>query len=208
VPATLDHLLWASADLDSAVAELYARTGVQAVSGGSHPELGTRNALARLGKRRYLEVLAPDPTLPAGPLALQLGRLSAPVLLMWAARCRDAVATAARAEAAGYRTVVVPGERARPDGRRIRWTNVFVSGHGAGTLVPFFIEWKRGGHPAEDTPAGLVLKAFAIETPRPETLSAVLAALDAKVTVRAGACDRLVAALDSPRGRVELTGPE
>ena len=208
MPAVLDHLLWASADLDAAVGALETCTGVRAAYGGSHPDLGTHNALAALGAGTFLEVLAPDPMLKAGPLARQLGELRAPVLLMWAARVESASATAARAEAAGYRAMTVPGHRAQPDGRVARWTNVFVSGHGAGTLVPFFIEWHEGGHPADDAPEGLSLASFAIETPRPESLSIVLATLDVDVEVREGETDRLVAAIDSPRGRLELVGPE
>jgi hypothetical protein len=204
----VDHLLWAGADLDVSVRALEDCAGVRATDGGSHPELGTHNALARLGERQFLEVLAPDPTLKAGPLAHQLAALRAPALLMWAAAGAGATATAARAEAAGYRATVVPGERRRPDGRRIRWTNVFVSGHGAGTLVPFFIEWHAGGHPADDAAQGLTLVSFVIETPRPASLGAVLAALDVEVTVREAERDCLVATLDSPRGRVELRGPD
>lgn len=208
VPAIVDHLLWASADLEAGVRALEGCGGVRAVYGGSHPELGTHNALARLGERQFVEVLAPDPGLKAGPLAHQLARLRAPVLLMWAAGGVSATATAARAEAAGYRATVVPGQRRRADGGLVRWTNVFVSGHGAGTLVPFFIEWHEGGHPADDAPRGLALASFVIETPRPESLGAVLAALDVEVTIRESEQDRLVAALDSPRGRFELRGPE
>jgi glyoxalase-like protein len=208
VPAVVDHLLWASADLATAVRALEARTGVRAADGGAHPELGTHNALARLAERQFLEVLAPDPELRAGPLAHQLAALRTPVLLMWAAGGVGAAVTAARAEAAGYRATVVPGERLRPDGRRVRWTNVFVSGHGAGTLVPFFIEWHEGGHPADDAPRGLTLASFVIETPRPESLGVVLAALDVEVTIREAERDRLVATVDSPHGRLELTGPE
>jgi hypothetical protein len=208
VPAIVDHLLWASADLDAAVHALQECTGVRAAYGGPHPELGTHNALARVGTHKFLEVLAPDPTLKAGPVARQLAALPAPVLLMWAASGVSAAATTARAEAAGYRALVVPGQRPRPDGRIVRWTNVFVSGHGAGTLIPFFIEWHEGGHPADDAPDGLTLASFVIETPRPESLITVLAALDIEVTVREGEQDRMVATLDSPRGRIELTGPE
>ena len=90
----------------------------------------------------------------------------------------------------------------------MRWTNVFVSGHGAGSLVPFFIEWHDGAHPADDAPAGLALASFVIETPRPETLGVVLAALDVDVELREADDDRLVAVLDTPRGRLELSGPE
>jgi hypothetical protein len=208
VPAVIDHLLWASADLDAAVNALEECTGVHAAYGGPHPELGTHNALARIGTRMFLEVLAPDPMLKAGPVARQLAELPTPVLLMWAAGCESATATAARAEAAGYRAMVVPGHRTRPDGQVVRWTNVFVSGHGGGTLVPFFIEWHEGAHPADDAPPGLTLASFAIETPQPESLDVVLAALDVEVSVCAAEQDRLVALLDSPRGRIELTGPE
>ena len=201
-------MLWASADLDAAVGALETCTGVRAAYGGSHPELGTHNALATLGPRMFLELLAPDPLLKPGPLARQLSELRAPVLLMWAARVESAADTAARAEAAGFRAMSVPGRRPRPDGTVVHWTNVFVSGHGAGTLVPFFIEWHDGGHPADDAPSGLVLASFTIETPRPESLSIVLATLDVDVPVRGGDTDRLVAAIDSPRGRLELVGPD
>lgn len=201
-------MLWASADLDAAVGALETCTGVRAAYGGSHPELGTHNALASLGPRTFLEVLAPDPLLKPGPLARQLSELRAPVLLMWAARVESAADTAARAEAAGFRAMTVPGHRPRPDGSVVRWTNVFVSGHGAGTLVPFFIEWHDGGHPADDAPSGLVLASFTIETPQPESLSVVLATLDVDVPVHEGETDRLVAAIDSPRGRLELVGPD
>jgi len=208
VPAHLDHLLWAYRDLDAAVKTLQAATGVRATFGGRHPELGTHNALAHLGDQVFLEVLAPDPTLEAGTLARRLAALTDPVLLMWAARVKSAAAVAAKAEDEGYQAVIVPGHRPHPNGDVVRWTNVFVSGHGAGTMVPFFIEWHTAPHPADDAARGLTLEAFSIETPEPESLRAVLAALDVKVSVRRGHADRLVARLDTPRGQVVLTGPE
>src|SRR5206468_1397124 len=137
--ATCDHLLWGAADLDVAVATLAERTEVRATAGGQHPDLGTHNAIAALGRKRFLEVIAPDPTLRPGALARWLASIKAPTLIMWAARTPSAADTAARAEASGYQAAVVEGHRARPDGKLVRWTNVFVSGHGGGTLVPFFV---------------------------------------------------------------------
>lgn len=180
---------------------------MRAAPGGRHPDLGTRNALARLTPRTYLEVIAPDPTLAAGQFARRLAALARPALAMWAARTTDAAATARRAEAAGYRAVVIDGHRPRPDGEVLRWRSVFVSGHGAGILVPFFIEWTAGEHPARDAPSGLTLRAFRVETPRPASLGAVFDALDVSVPVRPGERDRLVAELDTPEGAVELDGP-
>jgi hypothetical protein len=126
---------------------------------------------------------------------------------MWAARTSSAADTAAKAEAEGYQAAVVEGHRKRPDGKIVQWTNVFVSGHGGGTLVPFFIEWHGGAHPADDGARGLRLQALRAETPQPEGLRAVLKALDVRLAVRKAATARLVAVLDTPRGRVELVGP-
>ncbi len=206
MPATLDHLLWGSPDLDAAVDALEERSGVRPIFGGHHLELGTQNALARLDDRVFLEVIAPAPALPAGGLARQLGQLPEPALVMWAAATNDAAGVVARAEGAGLTATRVPGFRALPGGDILRWTNVFVSGHGAGTLVPFFIEWD-GTHPADDAPSGLMLSSFAIETPDPGALRAVFAALDVKASVRKGRRDRLRARLDTPQGPVVLVSP-
>jgi hypothetical protein len=207
VAATCDHLLWGAADLGAAVAALAERTEVHARAGGQHPDLGTHNALASLGGRRFLEVIAPDPTLPGGALARRLAGMKAPALIMWAACTRNAADTAARAEAEGYQAAVIEGQRLRPDGTVLRWTNVFVSGHGGGTLVPFFIQWHGGPHPAADAPQGLRLARLRAETPQVERLRAVLRALDVRLAVGRAAGTRLVAVLDTPRGPVELTGP-
>jgi hypothetical protein len=205
--AICDHLLWGAADLDVAIAALAERTDVHAAAGGPLPQLGAHDAIAGLGRRRFLELIAPDPALRHGALARQLAGMKTPRLIMWAARTPSAARTAARAEAEGYQVAVVRGRRTRRDGRVVRWTDVFITGHGAGTLVPFFVQWHDDTHPADEGPAGLRLRALRAETPRAEALRAVLKALDVHVAVRKAPRARLVAVLDTPRGRVELSGP-
>ena len=205
--ATCDHLLWGAANLDVGIAALEERTDVRATAGGQHPDLGTHNAIAALGRKRFLEVIAPDPALQPGALARRLAAMKSPALIMWAARTSSAVDTAARAEAEGYQVAVVEGHRSRPDGKLARWTNVFVTGHGGGTLVPFFIEWHGDSNPAYDGPGGLRLRALRAETPQVEGLRAVLRALDVRLAVRKAQTARLVAVLDTPRGQIELAGP-
>jgi len=206
LPATCDHVLWGVPELGAGIAALAELTGVRAAPGGQHPDLGTHNAIAALGRKRFLEVLAPDPTLQRGALAGRLAELKAPTLIMWAARVASAADIAACAEAEGYQAAVIDGHRRHPDGTTVRWTNVFVTGHGGGTLVPFFIEW-HGRHPADDGPTGLHLHTLRAESPEAEGLRAVLDALDVRLAVSRGPAARLVAVLDTPRGRVELTGP-
>jgi hypothetical protein len=202
-----DHLLWGGASLETAVEALEELTGVRPAFGGRHPDLGTHNAVAALGPKTFVEVIAPDPAVRPGAVARQLAALKRPRLIMWAARTRSAADVAERAKAEGYQAAVVDGHRVRADGVTLRWTNVFVGGHGAGTLVPFFIEWREGPHPADDAPTGLHLHAFHAESPQPEALRAILQALGVRLPVRKGPHDRLVATLDTPRGRVELSGP-
>src|SRR5213078_4165233 len=56
-------------------------------------------------------------------------------------------------------------------------------------------------------PGGLRLQALRAETPQAQALRAVLKALDVRLAVRRAPTTRLVAVLDTPRGRIELAGP-
>jgi hypothetical protein len=71
-------------------------------------------------------------------------------------------------------------------------------------LAPFFIAWGKTTHPSDTTPKGCRLLSFAIEHPKAEELRKLIAALGTEVDVRTGAKARLVARLDTPKGKVEL----
>ena len=53
----IDHVIYATADLDAAAARVEAELGLVAVAGGRHEGLGTHNRIVPLG-RGYLELLA------------------------------------------------------------------------------------------------------------------------------------------------------
>ena len=205
----VDHLLIGAADLDAGIQWVYGRTGVRAAFGGVHPGGGTRNALLSLQRRRYLEVIAPDPAQSEYRFRVDVRSLARPQLVTWAAATPDADAVARRARAAGLEvTGPDAGSRARPDGVVLRWRIVSVKndlGSAGVEPIPFFIEWDpRSPHPSIDSPGGCDLLSFRIAHPRPADLKAALDALGISVPVDAAERPRLTATLSTPRGEVTL----
>jgi len=211
VPAVsaVDHLLLGVSDLDRGIAWVEKRTGVKAVVGGTHPGVGTRNALLSLGERRYLEIIAPDPTQTAFNFRIDVRRLSEPRLVMWAAGTKDIEAVAQRARAAGFNVFgPQPGSRKRPDGKVLSWKTLGVKSDLAADDVdpiPFFIEWTpTSRHPSEDSPKGCELVALEIAHPKPADVDAVLTKLGIEAKAKARDRALLVATLRTPKGMLKL----
>jgi hypothetical protein len=207
---SVDHLLLGARDLDEGIAWLDARTGVKAQPGGSHPGVGTRNALVSLGGRQYLEIIAPDPAQTAFNFNLDLRALPTPRLVTWAVSTPDVDAAAAAARRHGLE-VFGPrdGSRTRPDGSVLQWRSAGVKASFAEADVdpiPFFIEWASSSHhPSSEAPPGCRLVDVAVAGPDPLKLEAVLASLGVAATVGKAEHPRLSATLDTPKGRVTIT---
>ncbi|MGB9376638.1 MAG: VOC family protein [Mycobacteriales bacterium] len=201
----LDHLVYATPNLDATVEDLATRLGTRPASGGSHPGLGTRNALLSVGPSSYLEVIGPDPEQPDPDSARPFGidDLTGAALVTWAAGVDDMAAALAEARANGYD----PGEpvamrRSRPDGVELSWrltppqlTN--------GGIVPFFIDWGGSAHPATDAPA-VRLVDFALLHPRPPDIRYTIFAVGAQVPLRVGGRVGVLAVIEGPAGQVTL----
>ena len=209
-PASLsriDHLVYAADDLQSGIGAIEALLGVRAVPGGRHAAWGTHNALLALGPRCYLEIIAPDPDVAAPPRPRPFGLKAgaAQRLATWVANGTDLATLQASAAAAGVVLGgVLAGERQRPDGSLLRWTltdPACVLGDG---VVPFFIDWGASPHPASALPQGATLVGLRAEHPEPVRVRGMLGVLGLKLAVSSGAAPALVAAIDTPRGRVEL----
>ena len=63
----IDHLVYATPDLDLGIDTIERLLGVRATPGGQHLGAGTRNALVALGPGTYLEIVGPDPANSPNP---------------------------------------------------------------------------------------------------------------------------------------------
>jgi hypothetical protein len=205
----VDHLLLGAPDLDRGLAWLEERSGIRAVPGGSHPGVGTRNALASLGRGQYVEIIAPDPAQPAYNFHVDVRSLPAPRLVTWAASTADIQAVFDALTGAGV-TAAVPmdGSRERPDGTSLRWRITYASlprAQGDADVVPFFIEWDRDAlHPSSDAPRGCSLVSLELRHPEPDRVTRFLAAVGIEAVVALAPVPALVAVLDTPKGRIVI----
>ena len=209
--AVLDHLVVAGATLAQAIEYFADLTGVAARLGGQHKPMGTHNALVRLGKRTFVELIAIDPSLPRPPRprwfdlddpALQLALGEQPRLVHWVVRTSDIERVAA--EAKYDPGVVHPMSRGE-----FRWRiTITDDGRRPGRgILPTLIQWDVDEHPADGLPDdGVSLVELAASHPSPESMRPALAALGLAETLRLtyGSPARLAAMLRTPRGLVTL----
>lgn len=207
--SAVDHLLLGVSDLDRGIAWVEEKSGVHATVGGSHPGVGTRNALLSLGSRRYLEIIAPDPAQAALTLRIDLRALSEPRLITWAAATRDIDALAKKAREAGVETDgPQPGSRKRPDGTVLRWRTlglkVDLAADGVDP-IPFFIEWASDSrHPSMDSPPGCELESLEIAHPRAAEVNGVLAKVGIDAAAKSGQRSVILATVRTPKGPWKL----
>ena len=203
----LDHLVYATPDLDETIDELAHRLGVRATAGGQHFGRGTRNALLALGPSSYLEVVGPDHAQPA-PLAPRwfgIDTLRRPRLVAWAAVAHDLVNVTTLAIAQGVHLgAVVAGGRTRPDGVRLAWHMTDPTTVVADGVVPFLIDWGSSEHPVKAATKGVELVSFRGEHPDTPEVRRMLHVLGVQLAVEPASVARLIATLRGPMGDVVL----
>ena len=197
----LDHIMFACADLQAGIDEIYELTGVMPAPGGSHPGVGTRNALLSLDNRQYLEIIAPD---PAQDLAGTTGQLlldhGGSGIRSWAVASDNLSEVASQAAALELDSrEIIDMSRTTPEGAELAWRLLFLKD----SHMPFFIDWLESPHPALSTPSGCTLERFNITTPTPAVYQGFLDALDLPLNAQGGA-PAFSAQLSTPNGIVTL----
>lgn len=205
----LDHLVYATPDLEVTVREVGDLLGVTPSMGGRHPDWGTRNALLALGPRSYLEIVGPDFDNPRPPKQrpFRIDNLNRPRLVTWACRAEGLADLVQRARRLDVDLGEVrEGSRRRPDGSTLSWIMTDPMMPREGGVIPFFIDWGGSAHPADQSVSGCSLGGFRAEHPDPERVKAVLRHLGlAGLEIDRGVDLGLSATVSGPRGSVELS---
>jgi len=207
----VDHLVYATDDIERSVAELTALLGVTPTPGGQHLGRGTRNELVSLGHGAYLEIVGPDPDQRhhEGPMPFGIDELTGERLVAWCARPEGELDHVVRVLSA---TDADPGPvsdmwRARPDGVLLSWRLTLPRlDHWIGPM-PFLIDWLDSEHPTTSLDQPVVLRSLQLHSPEHHHLSRSIAILgeDARVIVEQGEWN-IAAILDTPNGEVVLRG--
>jgi len=205
----VDHLVYATLELEAGIEDIERRLGVRATPGGQHPGRGTRNALIALSDWSYLEIIGPDPQQPALPDGTRrwfgIDGIESPRLVAWAAK-RTALGALA-AEAARHGVIlgpVVSGSRKAADGTTLHWQFTDPAVVVGGGLAPFFIDWGNSPHPAASAARGPILCALRGEHPEPAVIKRALAAVGIDLPIEHGPRPALYASLRTAKGIVEL----
>ena len=203
----VDHLVYATPDLNRGVEEIEKLLGVRAIAGGQHPGRGTRNALVALGPTAYLEIIAPDPEQPPPlePRPFGIDGLKESKLVAWCAKGIDLDSLRSEAIAKGVTLgEVKSGSRRRPDGVQLTWRYTDPWVRVANGIVPFFIDWGDSPHPALTATKGATLISLRAEHPDARGVRGVLRRLGLNLEVKQAQSPALIAVIEGQRGRVEL----
>ncbi len=205
----VDHIVYATPDLDQTVADIERLLGVRATPGGRHATWATRNALLALGDRTYLEIVGPDHGTAraesGAPRPFRIDTLQAPRLVTWAAKAEHLDRMVSDAKQHGIELGPVErGVRERPDGTVLRWTMTDLDASVGDGLVPFLIDWGDSPHPATTSARAGDLIGLRGGHPDAGTVRATLEALGLDLPVVTGTAPALVATIRTPRRDIEL----
>lgn len=199
----IDHLIITAPTREEGMDYIEERLGIRPVITGQHPQWGTHNALLSLGGEIFLEVIAPDRSLPIP----ERGRLFSdcyeqpPRLATWVQRAEQIEEVRHRALASGLHLgAIQTGHRTRPDGTQLSWRLTDPYAFPLQGALPFLIAWGDTPHPAHSLPHVGDLQELHIMHPEPDRVRHYLDVLDIDLPVTEGLNCRLQATIRTTDG--------
>lgn len=175
----LDHFAWSSPALDKAIADVEDWSGIRAAPGGSHPGMGTRNALLSLRDGLYLAIDAPDPGQEqAANNGARMAAQPGYNMDLFAVATDDIEAAQNVLERFGLAAELRAGGRETLRGEVLKWRYLAVEPSRFGNALPHIQQWDTTNHPSLEAPAGCTLERFEVAHPLAQSVRDLYAALN------------------------------
>lgn len=205
----IDHIVYAVFDLDKSIANFEQILGVRPIFGGYHKTFGTKNALIKLDKGVYLELLAADNANMdvKKPRWMGVDVLKEDQITRWAIKSNglenDSLALKTYDPMMGQ---IAKGSRNTTNGSLLQWALTMPLPHPEVELVPFMLDWGQSKtHPHEALPEmGCELVELYGTHPKPELYTGIFGTLGLSLRIEKASDIRLKMILKSPKGRIAL----
>jgi hypothetical protein len=174
----LDHVVLGTSDLDAALKDFEAMTGVRPVAVTSMNGLGTKSARVSFNGCAYLEILGPDAKQAPTELSEKLEKIAAGEMVpihygIRSTTCKDRKADWKDQGLQVDMITMVSTDQGMP----WKWDLYILEGHEYGGLIPSFLYWPEL-HACAKLPVVGNLEGVAIRAPADNVVHKLLAGID------------------------------
>ena len=208
----VDHLVFATRDINEGIGQMEELLSLPSVRGGSHPGLGTCNAHIALGPQCYLEIIGPDPNQPdfVGSRPFGIDGIDSAQLMNWAARRNGLSDFVQAVRAKGLNlSETFPLSRVTAEGDTLEWELSYpqdISSNPEGVnVVPFLIDWGKSPHPASHCKESAQLLQLELIHTYSERITHIADILELEVSISTGVEQKIRAQIKCPRGEIVLS---
>lgn len=204
----IDHIVYAVPNLEVALQDFEAKTGIRPVFGGYHQTKGTKNALVNLGNKCYLEFLAIDKenTAISSPRWMGIDHIETPTITRWALKSQNLAHDSQVVQVYNPKMgELQTGQRKMSKDKLLTWQMTLPLAAPAVEIMPFFLDWSASEvHPTEQLEEQCKLLDIKVTHPSAESLQAIFTELKLDVAILEGETAAIQMRLDTPKGIVSI----
>ena len=203
----IDHLVYATNNFEESIEWFEKASGIAPVFGGYHKDKGTKNALVKIGRKAYLEIIAVDPQnfQIKENRWMGLDLIEEAKLTRWAIQSdelsKEASALKNYNKAMGE---IHAGSRETSSGAQLNWKMILPLAEPEVELAPFVIDWEDSIHPAIDLQEGCDLLTLKFSHPNPEKIHVLFSNMGLHWEVIKSDEVSIHAELETPRGLIRI----
>lgn len=205
--SSVDHIVYAFSDLNEGIKIIKECTGVEPIVGGQHLNHGTHNALLALGKKCYLEIIAPDPNNQFdGTRWMAVDHIEKPTITRWSINTNniqeDAQILSDHDKSLGE---IIAGERQLKDGHFLKWQMTKPSTDGIVNTIPFLLDWSQSAnHPCDVLDLECKLIEVKLHSTKANSLENIIGTSSNSISYHPSGRESIQIVMKTPKGIVCL----